>query len=330
MSGIAMGTRYCHLTLDERCRLRGLMEMGLSAGETARRLGRHRATIHREIRRNRCGDGYRPDSADRRAWARKLRGSRIERSTGLQTYVEDRLAMGWSPEQIAGRMGREGSEHAISAESIYRYAYSPCGRRAGLPRQLAQRKAKRGRRRRNGAREPSIPNRTPIHLRPTGALLRSQFGHWEGDLMHFRRRRDILLTLQERKSRLTLARRLVSKDADVTAGALVAELGGLPATARRTITHDNGGEFARHDTVTDQIGLRAFFCDPHSPWQRGSIENANGRLRRDLPRNTSLTDYSDNDISDVIWNLNSTPRKCLGYRTPIEAFAANLGVALEM
>ena len=180
--------------------------------------------------------------------------------------------MGWSPEQIAGRMELEGSEYAISAESIYRHAYSPAGRRAGLPRLLAQRKPKRGRRRRNGRREPAIPNRTPIHQRPTKAHLRSQFGHWEGDLMHFRRQRDILLTLQERRSRLTLTRRLQGKDADLTAQAIATELGGLPATARRTITHDNGGEFARHETVTDAIGLQAYFCDPHSPWQRGSIE----------------------------------------------------------
>ena len=148
--------------------------------------------------------------------------------------------------------------------------------------------------------------------------------------MHFRRQRDILLTLQERRSRLTLARRLLSKDADRTAEAIAAELGGLPARACRTITHDNGGEFARHETVTNAIGLDAYFCDPHSPWQHGSIENANGRLRRDLPRKTSLEEYTDADIDDVIWNLNATPRKCLGYRTPIEAFAANLGVALEV
>src|SRR5512138_3687849 len=324
MSGVAMGTRYSHLTLQERCRLRGLMEMGLGRSEIARRLGRHRATIHREIRRNRCVDGYRPDSADRRAWARKLRGSRIGRSIRLRTYVEDRLAMGWSPEQIAGRMELEGPEYTVSVETIYRHAYSPAGRRAGLPRLLAQRKAKRGR------REPSIPNRTPIHQRPTKAHLRSEFGHWEGDLMHFRRQRDILLTLQERNSRLTLARRLRSKDADVTAEAISRELSGLPARARRTITYDNGGEFARHEAVTEAIGLRAFFCDPHSPWQRGGIENANGLLRRDMPRKTRLSDYTDNDVDDVIWNLNSTPRKCLGYRTPIEAFAANLGVALEL
>jgi IS30 family transposase len=150
-----------------------------------------------------------------------------------------------------------------------------------------------------------------------------------GDLMHFRRQRDILLTLQERKSRLTLARRLSGKDASVAAKATAEELAGLPASARRTITYDNGGEFARHEDVTEKIGLRAYFCDPHSR-QRGGIENANGRLRRDLPRNTSLDGYTDADITNVIWNLNSTPRKCLGYQTPIEAFAANLGVALEL
>jgi len=135
--------------------------------------------------------------------------------------------------------------------------------------------------------------------------------------------------LQERRSRLTLARRLLSKNSELTAGAIVAELGGLPPKARRTITHDNGGEFAQHAAVTREIGMRAYFCDPHSPWQRGAIENANGLLRRDFPRKTSLGAYTDDDIDAVIWNLNSTPRKCLGYRTPIEAFAANLGVALE-
>ena len=120
MSGAAMEQRYSHLNLEERCRLRGMMEMGLSIGETGRRLGRHRSTIQRELARNRCADGYRPDSAERRAWARKLRGSRIARSTRLRAHVEDRLAMGWSPEQIAGRMELDGSEHAISAELIYR------------------------------------------------------------------------------------------------------------------------------------------------------------------------------------------------------------------
>jgi transposase, IS30 family len=232
-----MGTRYSHLSLEERCRLRGMMEMGLSVSEIARRLGRHRSTAQRELARNRCANGYRPDSAQRRAFARKLRGSKIARCTRLRIHIEDRLAMGWSPEQIAGRMEQEGTEHAISVESIYRHAHSPAGRRAGLPRMLAQRKPKRGRRRRNGRREPTIPNRTPIHQRPTKAHLRSQFGHWEGDLMNFRRQRDILLTLQERRSRLTLARRLHGKDAELTAEAITGELGGCrPGPAARSPT----------------------------------------------------------------------------------------------
>jgi IS30 family transposase len=330
MSGIAMGTQYDHLTLDERCRLRGLMEMGVGAAEIGRRLGRHRATIYREIARNRCVDDYRPDSADRIAWVRKLRGSKIQRSTRLRDYVGDRLAMGWSPEEISGRMELDTMNNTVSAESIYRYVYSPAGRRAGLPRYLAQRKAKRGRRRRNGRREPSIPNRVSIDQRPAEADARIAFGHWEGDLMHFRRQKDILLTLQERCSRLTLAERLASKDANDTADAIIDQLAALPSTAVQTITHDDGGEFARHERVKDAIGLRAFFCDPHSPWQRGGIENANGRLRRDLPRKASLSGYTDEDIDSIVWNLNATPRKCLGFRTPIEAFASQLGVALEM
>jgi len=157
----------------------------------------------------------------------------------------------------------------VSVESIYRYAYSAAGRRAGWPRYLAQSKASRGRRRRNGRRQPAIPNRVPIDRRPAEANGRTAFGHWEGDLMHFRRQNDILLTLQERCSRLTLATRLSSKDATDTADAIVDQLAALPATAVRTITHDNGGEFARHERVTDAIGMPAFFCDPHSPWQRG-------------------------------------------------------------
>ncbi len=229
--------------------------------------------------------------------------------------------MRWSPEEIAGRMELDAINETVSAESIYRYVYSSAGRQAGWPRYLAQRKAKRGRRRRNGRREPSIPNRISIDQRPAEAEARSAFGHWEGDLMHFRRQKDILLTLQERCSRLTLAGRLHSKDATDTADAIIDKLAALPATAVQTITYDNGGEFARHQRVKDAIGLRAFFCDPHSPWQRGGIENANGRMRRDLPRKASLSGYKDKDIDDIVWNLNATPRKCLGFTTPIKAFA---------
>lgn len=237
--------------------------------------------------------------------------------------------MGWSPEQIAGRMELDDVEHTVCTESIYRHVFSPIGRRVGFPKLLPQCNSRCGRRARNGRREPSIPNRIPLDQRPKGAEGRKEFGYWAGDLMYFRRQRDIPLTLQERSTRLTLARRLLSKNSDETADAIVDELRGLPGKALKTITHDNGGEFARHATVKVRIGIPAYFCDPHSPWQRGVIENANGLLRRDLPRKVSLAEFNDTDIDDIVWMLNSTPRRCLGFQTPMEAFAQQLGVALE-
>ncbi len=325
-----MGKRFDQLTLEERCRLRGLLEMGLNKSDIARRLGRHRSTIGRELVRNGLKSGYAPDRAHHMAWVRRIRGSKIERRSRLWRYVEDRLAMGWSPEQIAGRLRRLRSRYAISHETIYRFVYSRPGRISRLHRYLPQAKGRRGRRARKGSKQPNIPNRTPIWMRPTKAHLRAELGHWEGDLMHFRRARDQLLTLVERKTRLTLAVPLPSKTAKTTAAAITETLKGLPKRARQTITYDNGGEFAGHEHVEKEIGLRAFFCDPHSPWQRGSIENANGRLRRDLPRKACLNDYTLDDINHIVWTYNLTPRKCLDYATPIEAFAQQIGVALEM
>lgn len=323
-----MGERYSQLTLEDRCRIRGLMEQGLGVAAIARRLDRHRSTIYRELARNTSVRGYDPERARRRAWGRRLRGSRIARSTRLRSEVEDRLAMGWSPEQIVGRMERERSEHRISVESIYRHVHSPEGRKAGLPRLLAQRKCRRGRGRRRATRQP-IPDRVPIQARPEKANDRSQLGHWEGDLMHFGRGGETLLTLVDRCSRLTLARRLRGRDSDGCARAIVAELAPLPPPARRSITHDNGGEFAAHGRVTLWTGMPAYFCDPGCPGQRGSIENTNGRLRRPLPRRTDLAALPDAAIADAVARLNRTPRKCLGWRTPLEAFSHALAAELK-
>lgn len=326
-----MGREYEQLTLAERHVLFQLREAGTAVGEMADRLGRHRSTIYRELKRNRKADGsYLPETAQRFAWARRLRGSKIERRSQLGIHVRDRLAMGWSPEQIAGRLRLEAAEHRVSHESIYRWIYGPVGRRERLQRYLAQAKPRRGRRPKAGRREPAIPNRTPLHWRPARASCRTEFGHWEADLMHFRRQRDALLTLQERKTRITLGGRLGSKQAEPTMDQIVAKLAALPKRARRSATFDNGGEWARHERLGVQLGMKTYFCDPHSPWQRGGIENANGVLRRDVPRHATLSDYRDDDLDALLWAFNTTPRKCLDYVTPLEAFARQLGVALEM
>lgn len=321
-----MGQRYDHLTLDERCEIYRLHENGTTQRGIARLMGRSVATISRELTRNSLPRaGYTPASADRMAMARKRRLPMIERVNPLKTHILDRLAMGHTPEQIVGRLTLEQSEHRVSTETIYAWIYGPHGRRQKLHRLLPRAKAKRGRRARKGRREPPIPDRMPIHLRPTKAHLRAETGHWEADLMHFRGQKACLLTCQDRRSRLLLAVPLPSKEAGTTAQALTELLLRVPKRARRTVTLDNGGEFYEHKSLP----VRAFFCDPHSPWQRGSIENANGILRRCLPRKTKLSDYSDQDIEDITWTYNTTPRKCLGFLSPLEAFAKSIGVALE-
>jgi IS30 family transposase len=192
-----------------------------------------------------------------------------------------------------------------------------------LHRYLPRAKASRGRRYFKRRREP-IPGRRSIHERGQAIDSREDFGHWEGDLLQFRTQRGHLLTLSERQTRLTLAAPLPCKTAEATATTLCGSFAALPEAARRSITFDNGPEFARHHRLQENLDMQTFFCDPHSPWQRGSIENANGLLRRDLPRKTELSDYSDQDIHDIVWAINTTPRKCLGFLTPAEAFLHQL------
>ncbi|KAB2907942.1 MAG: IS30 family transposase [Dechloromonas sp.] len=321
-----MGQRYEHVSLDERCEIYRLHADGKSRRAIGRLMGRSASTISRELSRNRLPvAGYRPGWAERMAMARKRRLPKIERLSRLKSHILDALAMEQSPEQIAGRLKLEQAEHRVSAETIYAWIYGPHGRRRKLHRFLVRAKARRGRRARKGRREPPIPDRTPIHLRPTKAHLRAEPGHWEADLMHFRGQRACLLTCVDRRSRLLLAMPLASKAADTTADALRHLLERLPPKARRTVTLDNGGEFYHHA----KLPVPAFFCDPHAPWQRGSIENANGIVRRSLPRKTALAKVSEADVNDIVWTYNTTPRKCLGFLTPIEAFAKSIGVALE-
>ena len=237
--------------------------------------------------------------------------------------------MGWSPEQIAGRLRLKESEHRVSVESIYRFIYRPRVKPEKLYRFLPRAKATRGRRYLKRRREP-IPGRRSIHERPQAVENREEFGHWEGDLMQFRTQRGNLLTLCERKTRFSIAAPLKTKTASETDATLQAILAAFPPEARRTISYDNGPEFALHRNLEAALGTEAFFCDPHSPWQRGTIENTNGIFRRDMPRKTDISNYSAQDIADLAWAINSTPRKCLGFKTPAEAFLKNLTVALEM
>lgn len=317
-----MGQTYDQLDEAERIKIGRLRGAGLSKAEIARQMKRHPSTIGREIRRNASRWGtYQPLAAERRAHSRRHahRLSKIRRSSQLQDHIRDYLAMGQSPEQIAGRLEHTTSSLSISHESIYRFIHSWAGRQERLHKYLAQGKSRRGRRARLGQSKPLILNRVSIRDRPLIIKSELPFGHWEADLMSFGRR-DTTLVLTEQRSRYILAVRQFGKHSRTTAASLKRLLRRLPENAKASITFDNGGEFARHAS----LGIDTYFCDAHSPWQKGAVENAIGRLRRDLPPKTRHKDHSHAQFRFILASHNNRPRKCLDFKTPAEIFNENL------
>ena len=323
-----MGTNYDHLSLEERCSIARLRADGQSIRQIAASLGRAPSSISRELNRNSGTTvGYQPAFADEQAWARRWRGSRLARQPDLCKLVLDRLAMGWSPEQVAGRLALVHGSRPISHEAIYRFIYAQIRRtndgawRLYLPRA----KFRRGyRRRKGGSPVEHIKDRVSIARRPAYIERRRQPGHWETDYMLFSRYGHALLVAAERSSRFILLAKPASRQAKPTHAQLASWFSPLPPQLRRTLTQDNGTEFAQHHKLRHQLGIRTYFCDPHSPWQKGGIENANGRLRRYLPRKTNLADLSQRDLKAIAHRLNSTPRKCLGFKTPAEVLSTHL------
>jgi IS30 family transposase len=327
-----MALPYHQLDLDERRTIFRLLNAKVPVAVIARQLGRHRSTIHREISRNHFREqreyaGYFPLTAQDRARQRRQRLSKLRRHEVLRHYVIDKLERCWSPEQIAGRLKLDStSGDGVCHETIYQYIYGPEGRAADLYRHLP--KARRQRRARYGRkpRASFIPAARAIAQRPPEAEDRQTFGHWEADLLIFRREhgKANLTTMIERQTRFTI----LLPNPDRQSNALVGRIGqawqGLPKGSCRTVTFDRGTEFAAYGLLADQVGTEAYFCDPHGPWQKGAVENANGRIRRFLPGERNLAELAEDDLAGIMGTLNTTPRRCLGYRTPKEAFQDQL------
>ena len=318
-----MGQRYEQLSLEERCSIARLREAGQSIRQVAAALDRPPSTIARELKRNSGSKaGYQPAYADQQAKARRWSGSRLERDDELRDLVLDRLDAGWSPEQIAGRLARDIGHAVISYESIYRFIYAQIRRTNDYSwrRYLPRGKSKRGWRGRSGGSSVDlIRQRRPIDERPAEAKDRRVPGHWEADFMLFATYGHGVLVAHERSSRLTLMVRTPNRKAPVTAKALAGLLAQMPPQLRSSITFDNGTEFALHYRLGEELGVDTFFCDTHSPWQKGGIENAIGRLRRYLPRRTDLDRITPGQIHALAQAYNHTPRKCLDFKTPNEA-----------
>ncbi len=317
---------YRHLTRDDREEIAALRAAGHSMRAVAATVGKAPSSISRELKRNALDSGrYAAHVADGAYMARRQRLALLERDKRLAGFVRDRLTEGWSPQQISGwlQSGAELGLRAIAMETIYAFLYRAGQKAEQLWRFLARRHK---RRRKPAARRSrdTIKDRVSIHERPENVNDRSEIGHWEGDLVICQRTRPVLV-LHERKTRLTLAARLTGKGAAETASVIMAIFRRLDPVLRQSITFDNDTAFARHTLLREALKMATWFCDAYASWQKGGIENANGRLRRWLPRQTNLDELSDEDLQEIVMTYNLTPRKCLGYITPIQALFKDLG-----
>ena len=329
-----MARTYRQLDLDERRTLFRLVEARTPVGEIARRLGRHPSTIHRELGRNRFRDGdrgfcgYFPLTAQDLARRRRRRRRKLAADPTPREQVVERLAAGWSPQQIAGRLKHEQADGGASVchETIYRHVYAPEGREDGLYRHLPKARRRRGSRYGRRPRSTPIPRERWIENRPAEIGTRETFGHWEGDLLIFRKEagKANVTSLVERKSRFTFLLANGDKRSAAVVAGIADALRELPEEARRTVTFDRGSEFAGYAALDRDLAVKAYFCDPHSPWQKGGIENLNGRVRRFLPRESPPEALARVRLRRLADRLNDTPRRCLGYRTPREVFQEHL------
>lgn len=321
---MSMPKNYKHITMDERELIAKMHWEGKKLSEIANALARDKGTISRELKRNasseyRC---YTPCRAQYRADERRKTASkrpRLKNETVCQ-YVLEKLALGWSPELIAGRLPLEHIGFSISYEAIYQYIYHPkTADREELIASLRRCHRKRmqkstGRK----VRKTKIPNRVPIDVRPKSVESRRYYGHWEGDSLISRKSLAALNSLTERKSRLLLLTKLKRKGAEDTKNAVIERLYALPAQMRRTLTLDNGTENAQHEEITAEIGTKCYFAHPYASWERGTNEHINGLIRWYLPKGTDFSKISNEQIAQIESLINNRPRKCLGFKTPLE------------
>lgn len=321
---------HTKLRPEERDDIARLTASSTGIREIARQLGRSPSTISEELHRNQYGGQYVAIKAQTRAASRKSTAGKRHplKNEQLYAYVLEKLRGGWSPEQIAGRLGKDypdDSSMRLHHEVIYRYIYAPENKAKllweYLPRKQTKRKQQHGR----GVHKSHIPDRVSIHDRPAEIETRTTFGHWEGDIVEGQRsKHDGIHTEVERKTRKLAALKVGRIASRETTDAQLTIFSGLPVGARRSTTLDNGREHHLHMELTTQLGLLVYFADPYSSWQRGMNENTNGLLRRYLPKRTDFTTVSQEDLDDIVEEINNRPRKCLQWQTPNEIFREEL------
>jgi IS30 family transposase len=324
-----------HLSLEDRETISRELAAGRSARQIARQIGRSPSTVTREIAANGGRERYRAIRAHRRAaeCRRRPKARKLQRLPALRLKVEEGLAKRWSPQQISARLKVEhpdDRELQISHETIYQSLYVQG--RGLLRRELAAclRTGRAVRKPRGGTlgRRGKIKDMVMISERPPEIEDRAVPGHWEGDLLVGKAGRSYIATLVERQTRYVLLARLGNdKTTSRVVDALAQRIACLPDHLARSLTWDQGVEMHAHQHFTINTGVPVYFCDPHSPWQRGSNENTNGLLRQYLPKGTDLSIFTQQELDRIAAELNGRPRQTLDWKTPAEKMVELLGVA---
>jgi len=333
---------YRQLTPEERYQIQVMLRAHLSYADIARELGRHRSTISREVKRNSASRNVEDVKVTKSGqlriehtrvtlayqarnaiyWARQRRvakGAACRKlQGGLKDLVEQKLKMGWSPEQICGRLRHELGT-VLSHETIYQHVLRDAKQRGILRYCLRYSGYKHHRFKKSKAAERARERKNRIEDRPRAANERTELGHWERDSLLGARGRGAFLTLVDRRSRYVLLRRVNHLDSDVVGAATLEALKPFRAVTK-TITNDNGVEFQRDQSLQNELGVPIYFTNPASPWERGSVENANGLIRQYVKKGENIEKLPDWTTIALEQTLNNRPRKTLDYRTPHEAF----------
>ena len=320
-----------HLNLEERIELEAALRVGDTQATVAARLVRSAGTISREVALNGGPGSYRAAEAHRAALGRRGAARRgdcaIDEHPPLRAEVHERLHRGWSPEEIAGSLKIDHPDLPLmhtSHESIYRYVYVVA--RGALQRELAaclRRHHRRRKPRRRGvaATQGKLQDMVLIDHRPREVESRLLPGHYEGDLILGAGNKSAVGVLVERTSRFTFLCHLPEKDATSVREAFTRKLDGIPAALLKSLTYDQGKEMSQHKQLAADLNLQVFFCHPHSPWERGTCESQNGRIRHYLPKGTDLSKVSYQQLSAYQEMLNERPRKILGWKSPAQVFS---------
>jgi IS30 family transposase len=310
---------YQQLQFQERYKIFQGKKQGKSDRAIAREVGRHHSTVSREIGRNSDLKGfyYYPEDAHANSKKRKAKhGSKITRNNDLNQHVIAGLQKSWPPVAIAGDWNRKNPEKPVTDETIYRFVYRPENKRLELHKLLPRRKSKRGIVRKTKS-VGGIMNRISIHERPESINQRAEIGDFEADLIFYKGSQSAnVFTAIDRKTRFALMIKNESKHSEEILEKASVKLGGIA----KSITFDNGKEFASHFKLTEKHGIKTYFCDPGSPWQKGGIEHFNGMTRRFIPFEVPYYTVTQEELDAVAYSINHMPRQSLGFLTACEAF----------